>query len=101
MINYFIYYSLPDVKEVVLHKGADGLGFSIVGGFGSPHGDLPIYIKTVFDKGAAAADGRLKRGDRIVSVNNETLEGATHEKAVTVLKNSKGRIVLKVIAAPT
>lgn len=87
--------------EVILHKGAEGLGFSIVGGFGSPHGDLPIYIKTVFERGAAAADGRLKRGDRIVSVNEKSLEGASHEEAVNVLKNSKGKIVLRVIAAPT
>ena len=29
-----------------------------VGGFASPHGDLPIYVKTVFTKGAAAEDGK-------------------------------------------
>ena len=90
-----------DLRVVVLLKGSEGLGFSIVGGFGSPHGNLPIYIKTVFERGAAAADGRLKRGDRIVSVNGQSLEGATHEQAVSVLKNSKGTIVLKVIPAPT
>ncbi|KAF7651939.1 hypothetical protein LDENG_00103640 [Lucifuga dentata] len=37
-------------KTVSLERGSSGLGFSIVGGFGSPHGDLPIYIKTVFNK---------------------------------------------------
>lgn len=80
-------------------KGSEGLGFSIVGGFGSPHGNLPIYIKTVFEKGAAASDGRLKRGDRIVSVNGSSLEGATHEEAVSLLKSSKGTIVLIVMPA--
>ena len=88
-----------ELKEVVLLKGAEGLGFSIVGGFGSPHGNLPIYIKTVFEKGAAASDGRLKRGDRIVSVNGTSLEGATHEEAVSLLKSSKGTIVLLVMPA--
>jgi len=85
----------------VLLKGSEGLGFSIVGGYGSPHGNLPIYIKTVFERGAAAADGRLKRGDRIISVNGESLEGATHEEAVSILKNSRGTIVLQVVPAPT
>lgn len=88
------------MKEVVLIKGTEGLGFSIVGGFGSPHGNLPIYIKTVFERGAAAADGRLKRGDRIISVNGQSLEGATHEQAVSILKNSTGTITLHVIPAP-
>ncbi|XP_034149618.1 inaD-like protein isoform X2 [Esox lucius] len=88
----------PKPKSICLEKGSDGLGFSIVGGFGSPHGDLPIYIKTVFSKGAAAVDGRLKRGDQILSVNGESLEGATHELAVAILKRQKGAVTLEVIS---
>lgn len=42
--------SPPQYKTITLGRGPDGLGFSIVGGFGSPHGDLPIYVKTVFGK---------------------------------------------------
>lgn len=37
-------------KSVTLVRGQHGLGFSIVGGFGSPHGDMPIFVKTVFEK---------------------------------------------------
>lgn len=40
----------PQPKIITLEKGSDGLGFSIVGGYGSPHGDLPIYVKTIFAK---------------------------------------------------
>ncbi|ERE83920.1 multiple PDZ domain protein-like isoform 1 [Cricetulus griseus] len=40
----------PQCKTITLDRGPDGLGFSIVGGYGSPHGDLPIYVKTVFAK---------------------------------------------------
>eukprot|EP00061_Rhincodon_typus_P010856 g35455.t1 len=40
----------PQCTNITLEKGPDGLGFSIVGGHGSPHGDLPIYVKTVFAK---------------------------------------------------
>ncbi|KAM8874833.1 inaD-like protein isoform 3-T4 [Spinachia spinachia] len=88
----------PRPRSISLEKGSEGLGFSIVGGFGSPHGDLPIYVKTVFSKGAAAVDGRLKRGDQILSVNGESLQGATHEQAVAILKKQRGSVTLDVLS---
>ncbi|XP_018531678.1 inaD-like protein isoform X2 [Lates calcarifer] len=88
----------PRPRSISLEKGSEGLGFSIVGGFGSPHGDLPIYVKTVFSKGAAAVDGRLKRGDQILSVNGESLQGATHEQAVAILKKQRGTVTLDVLS---
>uniref|UniRef100_A0A6Q2Z4Y9 Multiple PDZ domain crumbs cell polarity complex component n=1 Tax=Esox lucius TaxID=8010 RepID=A0A6Q2Z4Y9_ESOLU len=88
----------PQYKTITLDRGPDGLGFSIVGGFGSPHGDLPIYVKTVFGKGAASEDGRLKRGDQIMAVNGQSLEGVTHEEAVGILKRTKGTVTLTVLS---
>ncbi|KAG5275407.1 hypothetical protein AALO_G00119930 [Alosa alosa] len=88
----------PKPKNVTLERGAEGLGFSIVGGFGSPHGDLPIYVKTVFSKGATAVEGRLKRGDQILSVSGESLEGVTHEQAVAILKKQRGVVTLSVLS---
>ncbi|XP_063279906.1 multiple PDZ domain protein isoform X6 [Prinia subflava] len=88
----------PQYKTITLDRGPDGLGFSIVGGYGSPHGDLPIYVKTVFAKGAAAEDGRLKRGDQIIAVNGQSLEGVTHEEAVAILKRTKGAVTLTVLS---
>ncbi|XP_021108511.1 multiple PDZ domain protein isoform X3 [Heterocephalus glaber] len=88
----------PQCKSITLDRGPDGLGFSIVGGYGSPHGDLPIYVKTVFAKGAAAEDGRLKRGDQIIAVNGQSLEGVTHEEAVATLKRTKGTVTLMVLS---
>ncbi|XP_075445272.1 multiple PDZ domain protein [Ascaphus truei] len=88
----------PQYKTITLERGPDGLGFSIVGGYGSPHGDLPIYVKTVFAKGAASEDGRLNRGDQIIAVNGQSLEGVTHEEAVAILKRSKGTVTLTVLS---
>lgn len=47
---FALFFRPPQYKTITLDRGADGLGFSIVGGYGSPHGDLPIYVKTVFAK---------------------------------------------------
>ena len=69
-----ILFHRAQVKLIHLERGTEGLGFSIVGGYGSPHGDLPIYVKTVFEKGAAAKDQRLKRGDQILAVNENSLD---------------------------
>ena len=83
---------------VRLLTGEHGLGFSIVGGFGSPHGDMPVYVKTVFDTGAAADHGGLKRGDQILSVNGQSLEGKTHLEAVNILKNCEGTVTLSIMS---
>merc|ERR1712107_375292 len=58
----------------------------------SPHGDMPIFVKTVFEKGAAMEQGGLKRGDQILSVNSISLEGLTHQEAVNILKNCDGTV---------
>ena len=85
-------------QTVELRRGDQGLGFSIVGGFGSPHGDMPIYVKTVFETGAAADHGGLKRGDQILAVNGRSLEGMTHQQAVDILKNSQGTVTLNILS---
>lgn len=83
-------------RTVILERGPDGLGFSIVGGHNSPHGDLPIYVKTVFEKGAAGVGGQLKRGDQILAVDGISLEGLTHQQAVAILKKAQGTVTLTV-----
>jgi C-terminal processing protease CtpA/Prc len=88
----------PVPRTVHLSRGPDGLGFSIVGGHGSAHGDLPIYVKTVFDKGAAAIQGGLKRGDQILAVNGHSLEGLTHQEAVEIIKNADGNVTLTLLS---
>lgn len=85
-------------STITLTRGQHGLGFSIVGGFGSPHGDMPIFVKTVFEKGAAAEQGGLKRGDQILTVNTISLEGLSHQEAVNILKNCEGSVVLQILS---
>lgn len=47
-----------------------GLGFNIKGGSDDPYidGDSGIFISRIKEEGAAALDGRLKVGDRIIKV---------------------------------
>ncbi|NXK71653.1 DLG2 protein, partial [Amazona guildingii] len=74
------------------------LGFSIAGGVGNQHipGDNSIYVTKIIDGGAAQKDGRLQVGDRLLMVNNYSLEEVTHEEAVAILKNTSDVVYLKV-----
>ncbi|XP_073769984.1 disks large homolog 2 isoform X24 [Danio rerio] len=89
---------LETVTEIKLIKGPKGLGFSIAGGVGNQHipGDNSIYVTKIIDGGAAQKDGRLQVGDRLLMVNNYTLEEVTHEEAVAILKNTSDVVYLKV-----
>ncbi|XP_043359548.1 disks large homolog 4 [Dermochelys coriacea] len=90
------------VMEVKLIKGPKGLGFSIAGGVGNQHipGDNSIYVTKIIEGGAAHKDGRLQIGDKILAVNNVSLEDVMHEDAVAALKNTYDVVYLKV-AKPT
>ncbi|XP_051558274.1 multiple PDZ domain protein isoform X3 [Myxocyprinus asiaticus] len=90
--------SSPQFQAIALERGSAGLGFSIVGGFGSSHGDLPIYIKNIFPKGAAVEDGRLCHGDQLLAVNGRSLEGVTHSEAVELLRQTSGTVTLQVLS---
>ncbi|XP_030219039.1 discs large homolog 1-like protein isoform X19 [Gadus morhua] len=71
-------------RKVVLHRGATGLGFNIVGG----EDGEGIFISFILAGGPADLSGELRRGDRLVSVNGVDLRSATHEQAAAALKNA-------------
>ena len=83
-----------------MHRGPldHRLGFSIVGGKGSVYGDIPIYIKQVFNEGAAGQDGQLKKGDQLLSVNGISFENVTHKHAAETLQRLQGDVKLEVIS---
>ncbi|XP_059502566.1 disks large homolog 2 isoform X3 [Stegostoma tigrinum] len=93
---------LETITEIKLIKGPKGLGFSIAGGVGNQHipGDNSIYVTKIIDGGAAQRDGNLQIGDRLLMVNNYSLEEIAHEEAVAVLKHTADVVYLKV-AKPT
>uniref|UniRef100_A0A3Q1HWZ7 Syntaxin binding protein 4 n=1 Tax=Acanthochromis polyacanthus TaxID=80966 RepID=A0A3Q1HWZ7_9TELE len=66
-----------------------GLGVKIIGGYRELTGEeFGIYIKRVIGGGLAALDGRLKSGDLILDVNNNSLIGVTNERAVEILRTA-------------
>ena len=86
-------------KIIKLHRGPSGLGFTIVGGKGSPQGDRPIYINRVCDEGAAARDGRIRAGNLLLAVNGVNFANVTHHYAADTLKYLQGDVELTVLSS--
>ncbi|NXG16447.1 DLG2 protein, partial [Grallaria varia] len=102
-VQYMCYFPLLFnviycIADVLFALSSPGLGFSIAGGVGNQHipGDNSIYVTKIIDGGAAQKDGRLQVGDRLLMVNNYSLEEVTHEEAVAILKNTSDVVYLKV-----
>ncbi|XP_066536281.1 protein scribble homolog isoform X1 [Hoplias malabaricus] len=95
--------SPPGMQEIVIHKQpGEKLGISIRGGArghaGNPFDptDEGIFISKVSSNGAAARDGRLNVGMRILEVGNHSLLGMTHTEAVRVLRATGDTLVMLV-----
>ncbi|XP_051958989.1 protein scribble homolog [Xyrauchen texanus] len=93
--------SPPGMQEIVIHKQpGEKLGISIRGGAKGHAGnpldptDEGIFISKVSSSGAAARDGRLRIGMRILEVGNNSLLGMTHTEAVRVLRAAGDSLVI-------
>lgn len=81
-----------DLKRQIIYttliRDQNGLGFSVRGGKDDPQGETPgnsIYISRIADGGAAHRDGKLRVGDKILSINGVDVEGARHDQVVGML----------------
>ncbi|CAF1247369.1 unnamed protein product, partial [Didymodactylos carnosus] len=70
-------------RQIVLRRGQNGFGFNFVAG----DVDEGIFVSSIHSGGSADKNGNLKKGDRILSVNQIDLRSASHEQASNVLKN--------------
>ncbi|XP_039732908.1 cytochrome c oxidase assembly protein COX16 homolog, mitochondrial isoform X2 [Pteropus medius] len=75
-----------------------GLGFNIVGGTDQQYisNDSGIYVSRIKENGAAALDGRLQEGDKILSVNGQDLKNLLHQDAVDLFRNAGYAVSLRV-----
>ncbi|XP_073949607.1 disks large 1 tumor suppressor protein-like isoform X1 [Choristoneura fumiferana] len=88
--------STEEPRVVELEKGTQGLGFNIVGGEDG-HG---IYVSFLLAGGPAEKSGELRRGDRLLAVNDTDITNATHEQAAKALKGTGQNVKLTVVYRP-
>lgn len=92
-------------RVVELDKGDASFGFHIKGGEKRKkateqwlvfHYTTPVFISYIVPGGLADRHGGLSVGDRILAVNDKSMEGLDHERAVNLLKSVYGHVTLTV-----
>jgi len=96
----FVFYRLRDIRFDLQTDGPP-MGFTIVGGAGSEHGDLPIVVKRIASDGLAHQEGQLRVGDEVIAVNDTLLVGQTQDYATQTFKSLQpGLVRLLVLQDP-
>ncbi|XP_034080001.1 tyrosine-protein phosphatase non-receptor type 13 isoform X2 [Gymnodraco acuticeps] len=86
-----------EITTVNLKKDVKyGLGFQVVGGQNS-RVELGTIISSITPGGPADVNGCLKPGDRLISVNDVTLEGLSHSTTIEILQNAPDDVTLVVL----
>ncbi|KAH3837578.1 hypothetical protein DPMN_110973 [Dreissena polymorpha] len=95
-------------RRVIITKSETGFGFNVRGQVSeggvlkSINGVLyaPLqHVSAVLEGGAAQRAG-IRKGDRILEVNNVSVEGATHKQVVDLIKSGGDTLTLTVITVP-
>lgn len=74
-----------ELIAVDLVKGIRGFGFSLVGS--DQPDDSYLQVKSILRSGPADVDGRLSRGDILVSVNHQSVLGFSYEQVVQLFQS--------------
>ncbi|XP_044740742.1 inactivation-no-after-potential D protein isoform X2 [Chrysoperla carnea] len=82
-------YSIIDVE--LTKKPGKGVGLGVMARKTEPG----VYISDILQGSVADLDGRIMRGDAVISVNGVDLTTATAEQAAATLKTAAGKIAIK------
>ena len=85
---------------VKLSKSDGGLGLKISGGVDTESRNGAVYVKELTVGGAAERNGRLRYGDCLIRVDDHSLIGIQHARAVQILKETGNTVELEVERFP-
>lgn len=77
-----------------------GLGIQICGGCSLDGEELNgVFIKRILPGGLAETQGGVQRGDQILEVNGDSLEGVTNDRAVSILRQACASNHVEIVVA--
>ncbi|XP_053361561.1 membrane-associated guanylate kinase, WW and PDZ domain-containing protein 2 isoform X4 [Clarias gariepinus] len=94
--------NLPPTTDVVIHrKETEGFGFVIISSLNRPENtatiSVPHKIGRIIEGSPADRCGKLKVGDRIMAVNNQSIINMPHADIVKLIKDAGLTVTLHII----
>ncbi|KAK7570781.1 hypothetical protein V9T40_010148 [Parthenolecanium corni] len=85
-----------DLMVIILHRDTvtSSIGITLAGG--ADYEAKEITVHKVLLGSPADKDGRIQKGDRILSINGRNMKGVTHREALSILKAPRPEVVLVV-----
>merc|ERR1719245_2657296 len=83
-----------EIMVIVLHREftAGSIGITLAGG--ADYESKEITVHKVIPGTLADRDGRIQKGDRVLSINGKSTKGVTHREALSILKAPRAEVVL-------
>merc|ERR1711902_25444 len=83
-----------EIMVIVLHREftAGSIGITLAGG--ADYENKEITVHKVIPGTLADRDGRIQKGDRVLSINGRSTKGVTHREALSILKAPRAEVVL-------
>ncbi|XP_014243541.1 uncharacterized protein LOC106663317 [Cimex lectularius] len=85
-----------EVVVVILHRDNPGGSIGITLAGGADYEAKEITVHKVLVGSPAERDGRIQKGDRILSINGKSMKGLTHYESLAILKAPRPEVVLVV-----
>uniref|UniRef100_A0A8C2BU86 Synaptojanin-2-binding protein n=1 Tax=Cyprinus carpio TaxID=7962 RepID=A0A8C2BU86_CYPCA len=90
------------VRQLMTFGVKNSLGFNIVGGVDQQYimNDSGIFVAKIKVDGAAALDGRMQEGDKILAINGQKLDNLSHSAAVELFRSAGEEVHLRIQQRP-
>jgi hypothetical protein len=83
-----------EIMVIVLHREFSGGSIGITLAGGTDYESKEITVHKVIAGSLADRDGRIQKGDRVLSINGRSTKGVTHREALSILKAPRAEVVL-------
>jgi len=83
-----------EIIVTVIHRELLGGSIGITLAGGADYENKEISVNKVISGSIAERDGRIKKGDRVISINGRSMKGISHREALNILKAPRAEVVL-------